>query len=180
MTEHADLRSGQRILVNGANGAVGHYAVQLAAALGAQVVATGSPSSDEHLRRLGASEVVDHTSTSVADAVTEPLDAVLNLAPVEPQELAALTGLVRDGGVLVSTTVWMPAPGDESRGVRGVDMYVRSDADQLAELVRRVDDGELLVEVAEQVPLPGLPAVHARAASNGISGKVVVVPVAGA
>lgn len=174
--EHAGLRAGQRILVNGASGAVGGYAVQLARAAGAHVVATGGPDAADHLRALGADEVVDHTTADVAAAVTEPVDVLLNLAPVTPEQLAALAGRVGDGGVVVNTTVWMPAPTDEARGVRGIDLYVRSDATQLAGLVARVDRGELVVDVAERVALEDLPTVHARAAEGALSGKVVVVP----
>ncbi|MDF9716301.1 NADP-dependent oxidoreductase [Nocardioides sp. ChNu-153] len=173
--EHADLQAGQRILVNGASGAVGGYAVQLAAAAGAHVVATGSGRSREQLLARGATEVVDHTATDVTAAVTEPVDVVLNLAPVDPEQLTALAGLARDNGVVVNTTVWMPAPSDEARGVRGIDLYVRSDAAQLGELVARVDRGELVVDVAERVALAALPSVHARAAAGALSGKVVVV-----
>lgn len=176
LVDHAGLRSGQRILVNGASGAVGGYAVQLAKAVGAHVIATGGPQSREHLRARGADEVVDHTATDVVSAVTTPVDVLLNLAPVSPEELAALAGLVADGGVIVNTTVWMPAPQDEARGVRGIDLYVRSDAEQLAELVARVDRGELVVDVAERVDLSDLPAVHARAAEGTLTGKVVIVP----
>jgi NADPH:quinone reductase-like Zn-dependent oxidoreductase len=176
LAEHADLQAGQRILVNGASGAVGGYAVQLAKALGAHVIATGSARSREHLLALGADKVVDHTTAEVGDAVTEPVDVLLNLAPVTPEQLATLAALVGDGGVVVSTTVWMPAPSDEARGVRGIDMYVRSDAAQLAGLVARVDSGELVVDVAERVALEDLPSVHARAAAGTLTGKVVVVP----
>ena len=176
LLDHAELRPGQRILVNGASGAVGGYAVQLAKALGAHVVATGSAGSREHLAARGADQVVDHTATDVGAAVTEPVDVLLNLAPVTPEQLAALAARVRDGGVVVNTTVWMPAPNDAERGVRGIDLYVRSDAEQLAELVARVDRGELVVDVAERVALPDLASVHARAAAGTLTGKVVVVP----
>jgi NADPH:quinone reductase-like Zn-dependent oxidoreductase len=174
--EHADLRSGQRILVNGASGAVGGYAVQLAKAAGAHVIATGSARSSEHLLARGADQVVDHTTTEVRSAVTEPVDVLLNLAPVTPEQLATLATLVGDGGVVVNTTVWMPAPSDETRGVRGIDLYVRSDTQQLSELVARVDRGELVVDVAERQALADLASVHARAAAGTLTGKVVVVP----
>ncbi|MEU4519126.1 NADP-dependent oxidoreductase [Amycolatopsis sp. NPDC024027] len=172
--DHAQLRAGQRVLVNGAGGAVGGYAVQLAKNAGAHVIATASPRSAEAVKT--ADEVIDHTTTDVTTAVTEPVDVVLNLAPVAPEQLAALVTLVRPGGVLVNTTVWMPAPSDEERGVRGIDLFVRSDADQLAQLVAQVDRGELHIDVAEQVPLAELPALHARAAEGGVHGKVVVLP----
>ena len=175
LTEHAQLQAGQRILVNGAGGAVGLYAVQLAKAIGAHVVATASARSAELVRTAGADEVVDHTATDPVDAVTEPVDVLLNLAPITPDEFSRLAGIVADGGVVVSTTVWMPAPTDEARGVRGIDLYVRSDADQLAELVARVDAGTLRVDVGERVSLDDVPDVHARAAAGTLTGKVVVV-----
>ncbi|MBO2458045.1 NADP-dependent oxidoreductase [Actinomadura violacea] len=174
--DHAGLKDGQRILISGAGGAVGGYAVQLAKAAGAHVIATGSPRSIEHVKAAGADEVIDHTATEVAAAVNGPVDVLLNLAPIDPAEFTALAGLVRDGGVVVSTTVWMSTPGDEKRGVRAVDLFVRSDAGQLAELVARVDRGELTVDVAERVPLTDLASVHARAAAGTLAGKVIVVP----
>ena len=175
LVDHGHLQPGQRVLVNGAGGAVGGYAVQLAKAIGAHVLATASPRSKARVEAAGADEVVDRTSAEGADAVREPVDLVLNLAPVEPGQLDVLLTLVRDGGTLVNTTVWMPAPSDGQRGVRGIDLFVRSDAAQLAELVARVDRGELRVDVAERVPLQELPAVHARAAAGDLSGKVVVL-----
>ncbi|SFW78781.1 NADP-dependent oxidoreductase [Amycolatopsis australiensis] len=174
--DHGKLTAGQRVLVNGAGGAVGGYAVQLAKGAGAHVVATASPRSAEAVRAAGADEVVDHTTTGVTAAVTEPVDLVLNLAPVDPAELAALVTLVRPGGAVVNTTVWMPAPSDEERGVRGIDLFVRSDARQLAKLVELADRGELRVDVAERVPLAELAALHARAAEGTVHGKVVVLP----
>jgi NADPH:quinone reductase-like Zn-dependent oxidoreductase len=174
--DHGELTAGQRVLVNGAGGAVGGYAVQLAKKAGAHVIATASPRSREAVASAGADEVVDHTTTGVTAAVTEPVDLALNLAPVDPAELAALVTLVRPGGVLVNTTVWMPAPGDEERGVRGIDLFVRSDADQLGKLVALIDGGELHVAVTERVALSELPALHARAAEGAVHGKVVVVP----
>ncbi|PPS90680.1 NADP-dependent oxidoreductase [Streptomyces sp. MH60] len=174
--DHGELTAGQRVLVNGAGGAVGGYAVQLAKKAGAHVIATASPRSSEAVTSAGADEVVDHTTTGVTAAVTEPVDIALNLAPVDPAELAALATLVRPGGVVVNTTVWMPAPSDEERGVRGIDLFVRSDADQLAKLVAMIDSGELHVAVTERMPLTELPALHTRAAEGGVHGKVIVVP----
>lgn len=146
--EHAELTAGQRVLINGASGSVGGFAVQLAGSAGAYVIATGSAATAEHLRALGADEVLDRTVVDVISAVTEPVDVLLNLAPVTPDQLTELVTVVADGGVVVNTTVWMPAPNDEARGVRGIDMYLRADAGQLSELAARVDRGELVVDVA--------------------------------
>jgi NADPH:quinone reductase-like Zn-dependent oxidoreductase len=173
--EHGNLVSGQRVLINGAGGAVGGYAVQLAKEAGAQVIATAGPRTAERVEAAGADQVIDHTTTDVAAAVTEPVDLALNLAPVTPEQLAALVTVIRDGGALVNTTVWMPAPSDEERGVRGINLFVRSDADQLADLVARVNTGELRVEVGQRVPLADLAAVHAQAGAGELPGKTVVL-----
>ena len=174
--EHANLQAGQRILVNGASGAVGGYAVQLAKSVGAHVIATATPRTREQVTTQGADEIIDHTAGDVSAAVREPVDVLLNLAPISPDQFATLAGVVRDGGVIVNTTVWMPAPSDETRGVRGIDLFVRSDATQLAELAARVDRGELIVDIAERVPMTDLGSVHTRAADGTLTGKVVVLP----
>ena len=176
--EHANLRAGQRILVNGASGAVGGYAVQLAKSVGAHVIATATPRTREQVTTQGADEIVDHTAGDVSAAVREPVDVLLNLAPITPDQFTTLAGVVRDGGVIVNTTVWMPAPSDETRGVRGIDLFVRSDATQLAELAARVDRGELIIEIAERVPMIDLVSIHSRAAAGTLAGKVVILPAA--
>jgi NADPH:quinone reductase-like Zn-dependent oxidoreductase len=175
--EHASLTAGQRILISGAGGAVGGYAVQLAKAAGAYVIATGSPRRNKRLTARGADEVIDHTTVDVTTAVSKPVDVLLNLAPISPDEFTALAALVRDGGVVVGTTVWMPAPSDEARAVRGIDLYVRSDATQLAELTARVDRGELTIDVDERVALPDLPTLHAQAAAGTLTGKIIIQPI---
>lgn len=175
--DDAGLQAGQRVLVNGAGGAVGGYAVQLAKRAGAHVIATASPRSAQRVRSAGAAEIIDHTATATAigEAVVEPVDVLFNLARITPEELVALVGLVKDGGVVVNTIPTIPTPGDEARGVRAVGVFVRSDAAQLSRLTALVDSGELHVEVAERVPLAELPALHARGDAGEVSGKVVVV-----
>jgi NADPH:quinone reductase-like Zn-dependent oxidoreductase len=173
--EHAELTAGQRVLINGAGGAVGGYAVQLAKNAGAHVIATAGPRSSTRVQNAGADQVIDHTTTEVTTGVTEPVDVVLNLAPVDPDQLGALVTLIRDGGTLLNTTVWMPAPADDERGVKGINVFVRSDAGHLAQLVSQVDAGRLRVEIAERVALADLPALHARAATGDLpSGKITV------
>jgi NADPH:quinone reductase-like Zn-dependent oxidoreductase len=146
--------------------------VQLAHATGAHVIATVSPRSVDAVRRQGADEVVDRTTTDVAAAVTEPVDVVLNLAPLP--DPAPLLGLLRPGGVLVTTVPPAPEPGD--RDVRTAALFVRSDREQLAGLVALVDAGRLTVEVAETLPFTDLAAVHARSEAGELHGKVVLTP----
>ncbi|GAB3660748.1 hypothetical protein GCM10027596_19890 [Nocardioides korecus] len=139
---------------------------------GVPLIDAASPRHADRVRRLGADEVVDHTSTSLPEAVTGPVDVVLDLAPTDSATLTALAGLVRPGGVLVNTVVAVEPPSVE--GVRGANVFVRSDADQLTHLVALVDSGDLRVEVADRVPLADLAVVHARADAGTLGGKTVV------
>jgi NADPH:quinone reductase-like Zn-dependent oxidoreductase len=173
--DDAGLTAGQRVLINGAGGAVGGYAVQLAKRAGAHVIATASPRSSERVSSAGADEVIDHTTTAIREAVAEPVDVLLNLAPIAPEELEALVALVKPGGVVVNTIPTIPTPSDEARDVRAVGVFVRSDAQQLSQLTALVDSGELRVDVAQRVPLAELPAVHTKGDAGEVSGKVVVV-----
>ena len=104
------------------------------------------------------------------------VDLLLNLAPIEPDEFTALVRLVRNGGVVVSTTASMLAPYDADRGVRSVVVFVRSDTGKLGELGSLVDSGELTLEVTRSIPLTELQALHVEAAEGPISGKVIVIP----
>lgn len=172
--EDAGLTPGRSILVNGAGGAVGGYAVQLARAAGAEVTATASPRSADRVRRYGVARVIDHTATPVVEAAGRRFDVVLNLVPTTPEGLARLATLVTDDGILVNVTT--PAVAHAVPGRRTVQTLVRSDATQLATLVARVDSGDLHVHVADRRPLPELPQIHALAEQGRLPGKTVIVP----
>jgi len=173
--EHAEVKAGQSVLINGAGGAVGGYAVQLAKQAGATVTATAGARSIDRIRSYRGDQIVDYTATPLLQAVAgHQFDVVLNLVRTSPEETAQLVGLVADGGAFVSTTT--PGPEDAGRGVRTVRMFARSDASQLAELVARVDAGDLQIEVAGRRPLTDLAAVHDQAAAGRLAGKTVVTP----
>ena len=173
--EYAGLKAGQSILVNGAGGAVGGYAVQLARQAGATVTATGSARSTGRIRSYGADRIVDYTATPLRQAVAgQRFDVVLNLVRTSPEETAALADLAADGGAFVSTTT--PGPDDAGRGVRTAQVFARSDAAQLGELVARVDAGDLKIDVAQRRSLADLPAVHDQAAAGQLPGKTILIP----
>lgn len=173
--EHAGLKTGQSILINGAGGAVGGYASQLAKQAGATVTATASARSHHRIRSYGADQILDYTAAPVPQAVAgQRFDVVLNLAPTSPEQTAQLVDLVADGGAFVTTVI--PGPEDAGRRVRTVEVFTRSDATQLAELVTRVDAGDLKINVAERLPLADLAAVHAQAAAGRLSGKTILTP----
>ena len=173
--EHARLQARQSILINGAGGAVGGYAVQLAKQAGAVVTATASARSTARVRSYGADRVIDYTAAPLPGAVAgQQFDAVLNLVRTGQEETLRLAGLAADGGAFVSTT--FPDLDDAGRGVRVVAVFSRSDAAQLAELVRRVDAGDLRIDVAARRPLTELADVHDEAVAGTLPGKTVLIP----
>lgn len=178
--EHAGLAAGQRVLVNGAGGGVGMFAVQLAKDAGAQVIAAVSPRSAAAARRYGADQIVHYTEPSWAKEVDGPVDAVLNLAPIDPAEAGGLLALLRPGGRLVSITGPVTPPqGAEASWdaeVTATHFVARNDPAQLAELVGLIDAGRVRVEVAGTRPLSELADVHRRAEEGALQGKIILVP----
>ncbi|ABS05394.1 NADP-dependent oxidoreductase [Kineococcus radiotolerans] len=171
--DHGGLRAGRRVLVNGAGGGVGGFAVQLAKRAGAHVIATASPRSRAAVEARGADEVVDYTTTPLTEALTAPVDLLFNNVSGNPAELSRLTDLVRDGGTAVSAPP-LPLTDDEDRGVHWKVLYVRDDPAQLAGLVAAVDAGELVLDVSDRRPLADLASVHADGEAGRLRGRVVV------
>ena len=174
--EIAGLTAGQTILINGASGAVGGYAVQLAKNAGADVTATAKARDAARLRELGADRIVDYIDYSYAPLEVEgaPFDVVLNLVSTTDEQTEALIGLLADGGFHVGTMVF--GPQHPSRGVRSQRIFVRSDAAQLAGLVDRVDAGRLRIDVADRRPLEQAAAVHSDSDAGRLHGKTILIP----
>ncbi|MEU7832309.1 NADP-dependent oxidoreductase [Nonomuraea sp. NPDC049129] len=164
--EHARVEPGQRVLINGAGGGVGLFAVQLAKLAGATVIATAGPRSAAAVRRYGADEVVDYTTLSALTSTPLPggMDVVLNLAAIGPEQAATLATL---GEVIVTIATPIDAP-------RATHFVARNDPAHLARLVALIDKGELVVEIAETYPLTGLDEVHRRAEAGQTRGKIII------
>jgi NADPH:quinone reductase-like Zn-dependent oxidoreductase len=173
--EVASLTAGQTILINGAGGAVGGYAVQLAKQADAVVTATASTRSADRLRRYGADRIVDYIDYTTTPLVAgAPFDVVLNLVSTSPEDTVGLVGLVADGGHYVGTMT--SGEQDAERRVRAQRVFVRSDPVQLANLVSRVDAGALSIDVADRRPLADVAAVHDDSDANRLPGKTILVP----
>jgi NADPH:quinone reductase-like Zn-dependent oxidoreductase len=165
-----ELAAGQRVLIQGAGGSVGHLAVQLAKEVGAHVIASDGAHALERLRALGADEVYDHRETDVV-ATIEPVDLVLDTVggPVTAASLPA----VRDGGRLVTLAGDPDEDAAAARGItaRMIDSWM--DREDLVDLDARLVDGRLTIDIAEVVPLADSARAHELAAEG--RGKVVVV-----
>jgi NADPH:quinone reductase-like Zn-dependent oxidoreductase len=163
--EHARVTPGQRVLVNGAGGGVGMFAVQLAKLAGAHVTATASPRSAAAVRRLGADDVIDYTTTPLPADV----DVLLNLIPAahEPAGHTRTTVPAGEAAGQARTTVSI-AGGDGH-------FVMRYDPGELAALAALIDDGALTVEIAESHPLAELAQLHRRAEAGDLRGKITIL-----
>lgn len=160
---HGSLAAGERVLVHGAAGGVGSFAVQLARHRGAHVIGTASTRSLEVARELGADEVVDNL-TARFEEVVDPVDLVFDTAGGDL--LQRSPAVLREGGRLVSVA-------DEPSG-DGVFFVVEPNREQLVELAALVDSGELRSLVDSVFPLADARAAFARSMEPGKRGKVVL------
>jgi NADPH:quinone reductase-like Zn-dependent oxidoreductase len=168
----AGLGAGQRVLIHGAAGGVGHLAVQIAKACGATVIATASSDKVAFVRSLGADEVIDYRKT---DFVGKAKDVDVALETVGGDHAAETVKALRPGGVLVSLLGVndAAAAAATTRGIRVERISVRPDRDGLVELARLADAGKLKVHVEKTFPLAEAGAAHAFLATKP-KGKVVL------
>lgn len=169
--EAGELERGQTVLIHGAAGGVGSFAVQFARRAGARVIGTAQGVNAGYLRGLGADEVIDYRTASFRE-LTKDIDLVLDL--VGGATLAHSWQVIAGAGRIVSTA----APDISAQtppGKRGVWFQMRPDAAQLAEIVRMVDQGELKVEVSEVAGLTEATAAIERNKTGHGPGKAVIV-----
>ena len=171
LVDVAKLQAGQTILVHGGSGGVGSFAVQIAKARGARVIATASTANQDLLKQLGADVAIDYTKTRFED-VAKDVDAVLD--PVGKETLARSYGVVKKGGIVMSL-VARPDPVElEKRGIRGAAISVHPDAEDLAEIARLIDAGKIKPVVTEVLPLSEAIAAQRQAETHHTRGKLVL------
>ncbi|MFF7358840.1 NADP-dependent oxidoreductase [Streptomyces filipinensis] len=169
------ITPGMTLLVNGAAGGVGHFAVQLAKWKGAHVIAVASGRHEQFLRKLGADEFIDYTTTQVADVVSG-VDLVIDTVG-GPDGSRFLTVLKR-GGTMLPVFFAQYDPEETARlGITVSNIQVRSSGPQLAEIGRLFDEGKLQVGVDSTYPLSEAGSAHTRAAQGHIQGKIVLTVV---
>jgi NADPH:quinone reductase-like Zn-dependent oxidoreductase len=175
LTERADVRPGQRVLIHAAAGGVGHVAVQIAKARGAYVIGTASAGKHEYLRSIGVDEPVDYTAVDFAEVVRD-VDVVLDTVGGETGVRSLR--VLRPGGVVVSI---LPVGSEEfydeaeRLGVRAVRMLVDADRAGMRAIADLVEKGALRPTIAETFPLADAAKAHALGDTGRTTGKLVLV-----
>lgn len=168
--ELAGLRAGQTVLVHAASGGVGHFAVQLAKARGARVIATCSAANLDWVKQLGADEAIDYKQDDFTRL--RDVDAVLDTLGGEVQEKS--WSVLRPGGAQVSIIT----PPSEERaaqaGMRGLYVFVQPNGDQLAEISRLIDNGKVRAMIDSVYPLEQAAEAHRKSQTGHARGKIVL------
>ena len=174
LVDAAHLDAGQRVLIHGGGGGVGHLAVQIARARGAHVTATASHSKIPFVRALGADEVLDYRAVDFSEAA-EGLDVVFDLVGKGYGERSLRT--LRPGGVLVTAADPMNtqlAHQAEQAGVRFAGIIVEPDHVALEALAGLVDGGLLSVHLERAFAFEDIADAHRLIESGHVTGKIVL------
>jgi NADPH:quinone reductase-like Zn-dependent oxidoreductase len=178
LVDAADPKEGETVLIAGATGGVGSYAVQLAARRGARVIATARQANEAFARGLGATETVDHTRRDIVDAVrtTHPsgIEAIIDVVS-ERDVLGRMAGLVKEGGRLASSVYAANVESLAQRSINATNVGAQPDARRLEELSRMVDAGELTVSLERTFPLERAPEALGESRTGHVRGKIVLL-----
>ena len=167
----AKLSAGQTVLIHGAAGGVGNYAVQFAKLKGARVIATASPRNHEFLRSLGADQVIDYNTTKF-ETVVHDVDAVLDTITGETADRSY--GVIKKGGIYVSILMPPSQEKADARGVRVAHVFVQPNVEQLNEIAKLVDSGKLTITIEKVFPLAEARAAQELSAKKHTRGKIVL------
>lgn len=171
LVDTAKLSAGQTVLIHGGSGGVGSFAIQIAKAHGAKVIATASTANQNLLKELGADMAIDYTKQKFED-VAKDVDVVLD--SVGKDTLARSYGVVKKGGVIVSIVARPNKAELDRHSIRGAALSVEPNADELAEIGKLIDQKKIKVIVSQTFPLSEAKKAQEQVATGHTRGKIVL------
>lgn len=168
----AGLKKGQSVLIHGAAGGVGTFAVQFARWKGAFVVATASGTNIEFLKSIGANVVINYTNQRFEDIVCN-MDVVLDTVGGDTFERS--WGVLKPGGFLVSTVASIPEGAAEEHRVRAQTLMTRADGKELAQIAEIIDEMQVKPVVTTILPLSDAQKAHEMSETRHMRGKIVLL-----
>lgn len=167
----AGLEKGQSILIHGASGGVGTFAVQFAKWKGAYVIGTASEKNLEFLKSIGADEVIDYKHQRFEDIVNN-VDVVLDTVGGDTFERS--WGVLKPGGFLVTTVASIPEGEPEKRGKHAKRVATQSNGKELAQIAAIIDEREIKPIVTTILPLAEARKAHEMSETLHTRGKIVL------
>jgi NADPH:quinone reductase-like Zn-dependent oxidoreductase len=171
LVDDAKIENGQTVLIHGGSGGVGHFAIQIAKARGAKVIATASTANQDLLKQLGVDQPIDYTTTKF-ETVVKDVDVVLNC--VRADVLPASYGIVKKGGAIVSITGDPDSTECTKRGIRCSGTMAHPEAKVLEELTKLIESGKITPIVSQTFPLAEAAKAHQQIETGHTRGKIVL------
>src|SRR6266516_5345580 len=167
----AKLSAGQTVLIHGGSGGVGSFAIQIAKARGAKVVATASTANQGLLKQLGADVAIDYTKQKFED-IAKDVEVVMD--SIGKDTLARSYGVVKKGGFIVSLVARPNLAELEKHEIRGAPMSVDPNSAELAEITKLIDEKKVKMVVSQTFPLADAAKAQEQAATGHTRGKSVL------
>jgi NADPH:quinone reductase-like Zn-dependent oxidoreductase len=171
LIDTAKLKPGQAVLIHGGSGGVGTFAIQIAKARGAKVIATASTRNQDLLKQLGADVTIDYTKQKFED-VAKDVDVVLD--SIGKDTLARSYGVVKKRGFIVSIVARPDQSELDKRGIHGAALSVEPNSDELAEIRKLIDEKKIRVIVSQTFPLSEAAKAQEQVATGHTRGKIVL------
>lgn len=171
LIDSGKLSAGQSVLIHGGSGGVGSFAIQIAKARGAKVIATASTAHQATLKQLGVDQAIDYTTTKFEDVVKD-VDLVLNCARADA--LGRSYGVVKKGGAIVSITDEPDQAECAKRGLTCSRMGAHPEAQVLEELTKLIEAGKMKSIVSQTFPLADASKAHQQIETRHTLGKIVL------
>jgi NADPH:quinone reductase-like Zn-dependent oxidoreductase len=171
LIDSAKIDKGQMVLVHGGSGGVGSFAIPIAKARGAKVIATASTAHQPTLKQLGVDQAIDYTTTKFEDVVKD-VDLVLNC--VRADALGRSYGVVKKGGAIVSITDEPDQAECAKHEIRCSRLGAHPDAKVLEELTKLIEAGKIKPIVSQTFPLAEASKAHEQVETHHTLGKIVL------
>lgn len=171
IVDKGNLQSGQTVLIQGASGGVGMFAIPIAKLRGAKVFATASTANQDFLKQLGADVSIDY-KTQKFEEIAKAVDVVVD--GVGGETLVRSYPIVKKGGILVSLVGRVDQAQLDKYGIRGVALEVESRGDELAEIGTLIDQKKIKVIISESFPLAAAAKAETKADTGHARGKIVL------
>ena len=171
LSDAAHLAPGQKVLVHGAGGAVGSFAVQFAKVMGGIVVATATGDDLDYVRQIGADTVVDYKTQRFEDFAKD-MDVVLDTVGGETGQRSF--SVLKPGGLVITFAAPPDTKTADALGLRTHRMEVEPNAAQLGQIADLIDSGKVRTRVGLTLPLSEARQAHERLAQGGTRGKIVL------
>jgi len=171
IVDKANVQSGQTILIHGASGGVGLFAIPIAKIRGAKVFATASTANQDFLKQLGADVAIDY-KTQKFEEIAKDIDVVIDA--VGGETLKRSYPIVKKGGMIVSLSDNVDQAELNKNGIRGTSLVVQNNGEELAQIGKLIDEGKIKVVVSETFSLADAGKAEAKADLGHTRGKIVL------